>query len=374
MFFSSELVLEFNDLAAYPFPLELLHHMTEYRVLIVEDQREVSRLLRTALETLEVELKVAEVPSGEEAILDSTRHPIDLLVADFRLPGMTGIELMRKIHKNQPRAKTILITGQTDPRIRKEVAEAGADGFFIKPVSIADFLDAVERHLGLVETILPPEPIAALEEAAPHLPDLLAGLRQELDATTVLLISDAGKVLARAGEWTSTNLEISLISSLLLMYSAGQKISRLLGQETNSNWCVFDGGENDLIFAPVVKGQAMLVIGKKMIDEQRVISALSAFSKARGLIQNALLGMTPNVATRPSFFKNEEPVTVPLETEEKDTPDLDPFLKGLKVKLKVAEVNEFWDDALENQPSSIKPDTLSYEQARQLGLTPEDEP
>ena len=43
--------------------------MSPHRILIVEDQREVSRLLRSALETLEYDLEVVEIPSGEEAIL-----------------------------------------------------------------------------------------------------------------------------------------------------------------------------------------------------------------------------------------------------------------------------------------------------------------
>ena len=47
--------------------------MSSHRILIVEDQREVSRLLRSALETLEAELEVVEIPSGEEAILYSSR-------------------------------------------------------------------------------------------------------------------------------------------------------------------------------------------------------------------------------------------------------------------------------------------------------------
>ena len=80
---------------------------------------------------------------------------------------MTGIELMHKVQKNHPQAKIILVTGQTDPRIRKEVAEAGANAFFIKPIPMADFLDAVERHLNLVETFLPPEPIAVEEPEDP---------------------------------------------------------------------------------------------------------------------------------------------------------------------------------------------------------------
>ncbi len=189
---------------------------------------------------------------------------VDLLVSDYRLPGMTGIELMRKVRRYHPKVKVILITGQTDPKIRKEVAEAGADAFFIKPVPIADFLDAVERHLGLVETILPPEPIAADEdeELQTNLPDLLVQLRQDLEAIAVLLLNDTGRILARAGDLPDSDNEISLLSSLLSIHSAGQKVSHLIGQKVASNWYVFDGGQYDLIFAPVGMTHAMLVIGK----------------------------------------------------------------------------------------------------------------
>lgn len=348
--------------------------MTAYRILIVEDTREVSRLLRTALETLEVDLKVAEVPSGEEAILDSTRHPIDLLVADYRLPGMTGVELMRKIHKNQPGVKTLLITGQTDPRIRKEVAEAGADGFFIKPVSIADFLDAVERHLGLVETILPPEPIAVEEEAGPDLPDLLAGLRQQLAAATVMLVSDTGKVLARAGELSDRNLEVSLISAVLLMVAPGQKISSVLNRDVISNWWFFSGGDKDLIFTPVDKGQVLLVMGKNLVDQHKVIGAGINFFQVQDRIRAALRAMNGNPMSSSLSLETGEASSSQPVMVEKEASDLDPLLKGLNEKLKTADVNEYWDDALENLPSSTKPDTLSYDQAKQLGLTPDDEP
>ena len=58
-----------------------------YRVLIVDDQREVSRLLRSALETIEHGLEVYEAPSGEEAILESSRGKFDLLVAIIVCPA-----------------------------------------------------------------------------------------------------------------------------------------------------------------------------------------------------------------------------------------------------------------------------------------------
>ena len=342
--------------------------MSPHRILIVEDQREVSRLLRSALETLEIELEVVEIPSGEEAILFSSRNNIDLLVADYRLPGISGIELMRKVQKNQTQARIILVTGQTDPRIRKEVAEAGADAFFIKPVPIADFLDAVERHLNLVETILPPEPIAVNDtKLQPDLPDLLAGLRQELAATAVILLNDTGRILARAGDLLNRENEVDLISSLLSIYSAGKKVSRLVGQKTTSSWYVFDGGENDLVFAPVGLTYIMLVIGKGIANEDQVMRTVDIFSATRKNIGNVLAktGQDPVVALKP--------VAPPVEVVDSRMKELEPLFKDAKKKIKTAELNEFWDKAVDAHIAPIKPDMLSYEQARQLGLTPEDE-
>jgi len=123
-------------------------------VLIVDDQRDILKLLRATLESLKNrELKIFEAPSGEEALLESARHKIDLLVTDYLLPGMTGVELMHKIRAKHPEAKVILITGMTDRKVRDEMLNAGATAIFDKPIPLADFLDAVERGLGLVRTI-----------------------------------------------------------------------------------------------------------------------------------------------------------------------------------------------------------------------------
>ena len=59
---------------------------------------------------------MVDVPSGEEALLVASRRPVDLLIADVRLPGISGLELMARVHKRNPELKTILITGLTDPR------------------------------------------------------------------------------------------------------------------------------------------------------------------------------------------------------------------------------------------------------------------
>lgn len=342
--------------------------MTSQRILIVEDQREISRLLRSALETLNYDFKVVEIPSGEEAILDSSQNKIDLLVADYRLPGMTGIELMRKVKKYHPRAKIILITGQTNPRIRKEVAEAGADAFFIKPISMADFLDSVERHLKLIETILPPEPIAVEDpEILPSLPDLLSGLRQGLSATAVLLLNDSGQILARAGDLYDGDNETSLVSSLLSIHSAGQKVSRLIRQKIPSNWYIFDDGDYELVFAPVGLTHAMLIAGRGIADGDHLLKTVEIFTSTRFDIERVIGETIKGISAA------REPHTVPLDLDEQGLKEMEPLFKDAKKKLKPTEVNEFWKKAADTHKAPSKPDVLSYDQAKQLGLAPKDE-
>lgn len=345
--------------------------MTPLRILIVEDQREVSRLLRTSLETLEYDLEVVEIPSGEEAILDASRKKVDMLVSDFRLAGISGIELMGKVRSYHPNSKIILITGLTDPKVRKEVAEAGADAFFIKPVPIADFLDAVERSLGLVETFLPAEPISPVEVVERvNLPDLLTGLRQELKATAVILLNDDGYIMARAGDLPDKSSEVALVSSLLAIHSAGQKVSRVLNQKVASNWHIFRGGEYDLIFAPVGEAHAMLAIGKKLAEENAVLKSVNTFSASCKAIE-PVLGKP--VGTVKGIKAAQEPPTTSREMVEKTAREMEPLFKDAKKRIKPGEADAFWSKAADKHKSPTQPDMLSYDQAKQLGLAPEDE-
>jgi DNA-binding response OmpR family regulator len=344
--------------------------MAAYRILIVEDQREISHLLRTALETLEYKLEVVEIPSGEEAILDASRNKVDLLVTDFHLAGITGIELMRKVRSHRPEAKVILITGLTDKKVRKEVAEAGADAFFLKPIPIADFLDAVERHLGLVETLLPAEPISE-EEAGERqsLADLLTGVRQELDAMAVFLLNDRGRIQARAGDLPDSSTEVSLTASLMAIFSAGQKVSHLMGQKTPSNWHIFVGGEYDLIFAPVGTTHAMLAVGHGLAAQERVLETSRIFSDFRQKIEQALEAL--DVPLVPYIKPHTAPL--PEAPAAPSADELEPLLQKAKKKLKPEEVDAFWTTATGKHKAAPKSDVLSYDQAQQLGLTPKED-
>ena len=130
------------------------------RVLIVDDSLELGRWLQTALTQMDSQIQATVYPSGEEALLDSSRRPVDVLVTDIRLAGISGLELVRKIRKRYPGVRVIVITGMQDMSLEKQAKELGIDAFFRKPMDIPSFLEAVNVCLR-VETGLaaPPGPV-----------------------------------------------------------------------------------------------------------------------------------------------------------------------------------------------------------------------
>ena len=100
-------------------------------ILLVDDQRDIVRLLHSALQTLGHELDIIDAPSGEEALLEASRRKIDLLVADYRLPGISGVEMMRKVRARNADLKVIFISGVYDLPARDERDGRGTPSKFV---------------------------------------------------------------------------------------------------------------------------------------------------------------------------------------------------------------------------------------------------
>lgn len=345
-------------------------------ILIVDDQREVSRLLRSALETIEHGLDVVEAPSGEEAILEASRRKIDLLVADFRLPGITGVELTKKMQSRNPAMKVILITGVTDPKIREDISKAGADAYFTKPVPMADFLDAVERTLGLVRTILPSSPAVLKEKERKGLADLLAGLRKQMNAQAVVLLNDRGHIKVQAGDLPESNMEVSLISALMAIHSASHKVSSLVGHNASGNIHIFRSEAMDMVFAPVGPQHALLMSGRNIGAPEKWAANSKAMSESLAEILKVLEKMGVTGSLSPEAVDDDETLQISFDKDDVEPPaveiqgDFDELLKQAAGKPKT-DADAFWDQAVEKGASFVLKDTLSFDEASKLGLTPD---
>ena len=342
-------------------------------VLLVDDQRDIVRLLHSSLQTLGHELDIIDAPSGEEALLEASLRKIDLLVADYLLPGISGVELMHKIRLRNPALKVIFITGMTERRARNEMLNAGAVAMFDKPIPLADFLDAVERSLGLVRTIFPPESSTEADQHGQTLSELLGGLRQTIYADAVFLISDRGRVLARAGDLYDGSMEVSLLSAMMAIFSAGLKVSRFIHQEALENYHVFRSEDHDLILIPVDASHALMLAGKDVASAERILHSVQEMLQVRDDVERVLksLGVAPvPLEAEPPPIPESEPLAPPPEEPEPEV-DLDALFAAADKNAQVKDVDAFWNDAVEKTSNiPTNPDVISFDEASKLGLTP----
>lgn len=352
-------------------------------ILLVDDQREILRLLRSTLETLKnKEIQIFEAQSGEEALLASLRHKIDMLVTDYKLPGMSGVELMHKIRSRHTDVKVVFITGMTERKMRDEMLNSGAFAIFDKPIAIADFLDSAERGLGLVQTIFPPEkasPKVSEEPQHARLSDLLANFRQDLKADAVFLLNERGLINARTGSLHDPSMEVSLISTLMAIHNTSMKVAKLNHQETIESYHVFNGGDHDLLFIPVTPLYALLVAGKGLADEEQILESMRGLMSLRSQVIKALdlMGVTGQLKLKSPPTAAPLAATVPRVSTDKlakatPAPEMEALLKDASDdKKKKNSTDDFWEEAAnEMGRKSTNPEVISHEEAKKMGLIP----
>jgi two-component system KDP operon response regulator KdpE len=117
------------------------------RILVVDDEPAIRRALRPPL--MELGFQVAEASRGEEALLALRAAPYDAVLLDVNMPGIGGIETLRRIRSFAPRLPVLVLTVRDQEEDKVEALELGADDYITKPFStrelIARIRSAVRR-------------------------------------------------------------------------------------------------------------------------------------------------------------------------------------------------------------------------------------
>ncbi len=117
--------------------------MDDFSVLLVDDEEDFLTLLARRLRRRHYVVRC--VGTGAEALDELSQRFADLVVLDVRLPGMGGIETLRRIKTDHPEVQVIMLTGFVDPRLAYQARELGAVGFLTKPVKLQELLDHIDQ-------------------------------------------------------------------------------------------------------------------------------------------------------------------------------------------------------------------------------------
>jgi DNA-binding NtrC family response regulator len=118
------------------------------RILIVDDDPNMLELLRRNLSMQEDEVITASGVTEAIGILDKT--PIDLVITDMKMPGRSGLELIRHVRENCKNAEVMVVTGYATEAIR--AARAGAEEYLVKPFTEDELFSAVQRVFDKMQT------------------------------------------------------------------------------------------------------------------------------------------------------------------------------------------------------------------------------
>lgn len=122
----------------------------ELRVLVVDDDANIRLLIAEQLR--EACCRVFTASDGEEAVEILEREPVDLLVTDYEMPRMNGLELIRWSQARLPHLPTVLITGHEPETVAAEGWRCGTLRMLRKPFSVEHLLLLVGELCGAALT------------------------------------------------------------------------------------------------------------------------------------------------------------------------------------------------------------------------------
>ena len=123
--------------------------MKKIGVLLVDDHAVVRQGLCALLEAEGDIAVVGEAENGRQAVAQAKKTLPDVVVMDVAMPGMNGVEATRRIVRNIPSARVLVLTSYGDDDYVTQLLEAGAAGYLLKQTAAADLLTAIrEVHHG----------------------------------------------------------------------------------------------------------------------------------------------------------------------------------------------------------------------------------
>ena len=161
-------------------------------VLLVEDDHSIGALVRTYLDRLGY--RVVWVRSGEDALIELSRHPVKIVVLDIRLPGMDGFDVCRAIRARSA-VPIVMLTARDEEADRVTGLELGADDYIPKPFS--------------------PRELAARIKAVLRRTDSRAGVEEVLEFDDVVLDRGGREVTVAGKPVELTSKEFDLLACLI---------------------------------------------------------------------------------------------------------------------------------------------------------------
>ena len=119
--------------------------MEKIKVMLVDDEEEFVTTLSARIRRRDFSSSVAF--TGEQALQIVDDHVPDVMILDLKMPGIGGMEVLRRVKKEYPKVKVIILTGHGSEKDKKEALSLGAFSYLQKPVKIDELgMQIIKAH------------------------------------------------------------------------------------------------------------------------------------------------------------------------------------------------------------------------------------
>ncbi len=239
---------------------DMEQNLPDMKLLIVDDDQTVAAILAESLQKVNDDYVVETADSGEEALEKVRQQNYQLVITDYKMPGMSGIDLVRGINKVSPDTQVVLMTAYGTQELRETVDHLGLSGFLDKPFTMQQIREIVRKVLDRTSQQQEEDPFRAgklvVDDSAVE--NLLQNLRTDTQARCVLLLSSGGYPVEVAGD--SERLDISNLSALVAAnFMAAAELAKMLGSGSIFKSSYHEGTDYN-IYAYDLEGDLLLAV------------------------------------------------------------------------------------------------------------------
>ena len=125
--------------------------MQEYKILVVDDEEDFLSGLQDRLEVRDIKAEIAT--TGEQALQKLQEDAPEVMILDLKMPGMDGLEVLRKVKKIYPSTQVIILTGHSTEEARKKAEKLGAYAYLEKPVETDALVETMNKAHGFFKKV-----------------------------------------------------------------------------------------------------------------------------------------------------------------------------------------------------------------------------
>lgn len=228
------------------------------RVLIVDDEPNVAMILAENLESHNSGYQVETAENGHAALTKIRDGAYDLMITDYKMPGMDGLELARAARQIAPDLQIVLMTAFGTDNLRDAANKLRVDDFVEKPFSMEKIRKIVEQAVARARN-------ANVQHSTEHsldraVKEQLQTLQFETGARCVVLLSSNGFPIETAGQ--TGGLDVTTVGILVAAnFMAASELAKLLGKSSVFKSSYFESpGGTDNIYAYAIDQEFLLTV------------------------------------------------------------------------------------------------------------------